>query len=110
MVRECLIHKCLWAGKRVCCADCSRECKERCLNSPDRCGCIGSKVMPDPDVPRKPGLNPRMKYLSPQQRREIIALLQEGKLTQAKIAEMYGVTPSAVARYRGYVEKGDGHG
>lgn len=105
MARECLIHKCLYTGQRMCCGDCDREeCGDRCLNAPERCGCVG---VIDLSARRE---NPRRKRLTSQQRREIIALLQAGKLTYSEIARMYGVTPEAVTRYLCYVERGDGHG
>jgi len=105
MARECLIHKCLHTGQRVCCGDCEREdCEDRCLNAPERCGCVGAI---DLSTRRE---NPRQKRLTKQQRRDIITLLQEGKLTYSEIARMYGVTPGAVDHYRCHVKRGDGHG
>lgn len=37
--RRCKIYECGYAKNNPCCADCERQdCKNRCLNAPERCG------------------------------------------------------------------------
>ncbi len=37
--RHCKIFECGYTGNNSCCADCARrDCKNRCLNAPERCG------------------------------------------------------------------------
>lgn len=83
-MRRCKIYKCAKQGD-ICCADCdSRTCLNRCLNNPERCGC----VLPPPK-PR----GPREAY----DHEEIYRLVLKG-LTNDQVADLIGCAPSTVGK------------
>ena len=45
-MRKCQIYRCVIEDGN-CCADCNRfNCTSRCMNSPDRCKCVGDTYPP----------------------------------------------------------------
>lgn len=45
MIEKCCdIYICTHNEKNLCCADCvQKDCPDRCLNSPEKCGCLNAE-------------------------------------------------------------------
>lgn len=42
--RECVLFYCDKKRRQLCCRDCTeKRCRNKCLNSPDKCGLYGEK-------------------------------------------------------------------
>lgn len=84
MRRCCKIYKCAKQGD-ICCADCdNRICLNRCLNSPERCGCVLA-----PPEPRRR----RETY----DHEAIYRLVLKG-MTNDQVADIIGCAPSTVGK------------
>lgn len=85
----CKIYACpIVGGKRVCCADCLRKnCPNRCLNAPDRCGVSSVNVSTRKTQVRKKIID----------RDEVRALYYEG-LSNNQIAQQVGCSASTISK------------
>lgn len=91
--RTCTRFYCDKVKARLCCADCSRRCDNRCLNSPEACGLLAAPE-PPPTLGNKAGK--RYRSFDPAQAQR----LYDKGLTDSEIAERLGVSAGAITGWR----------
>lgn len=111
MGRRCQIFYCDQMRERLCCADCSVQCANRCLNDPSRCNLVDAIRRVRVQAPPKKRTRPPCKHLTQAEKDELFRLLDAGELTQVEIAHKLGCSPSTVCVYaHRWRKEGPGHG
>lgn len=104
MAIKCGINLCRRREESACCAECGdANCKDRCANSPDRCGCANAKAYKPKQ--KKPAYGSKGSNIRPQSRHnrlpsnaraQILWMLLHREGSLRDVADHFGVSHGAI--------------